>query len=317
MGSGGKKPDLTPRVKDGARSAEDSHMRLHLLVLSMVSTLGACVVQPPASAARPPAARVRVATWNVHDLFDAEDRLAPPGDLDEVRSAGEVEEKLTLVAAVLARLDADVVLLQEVENLQLAEALAARAGYAEARLVEGFDPRGIDVAVLSRLAVEGYVSHLGEVGPDGRPLWSRDCVEAHVGGEGALVFVGTHLVSLVTDPSGVRRLAQAARMREIADGLVHGVPGALVIAGGDLNDEPASPALAPLLADGTWVDPLAEAGLGETWTWTGAGRGARLDYLLVPSSASWRVVGASVEDGPDVLEASDHRPVVLELLPGG
>ena len=33
---------------------------------------------------------VRVATWNVHDLFDAEDRLVPPGDEDLVPAPAEV-----------------------------------------------------------------------------------------------------------------------------------------------------------------------------------------------------------------------------------
>ncbi|MGB8930479.1 MAG: endonuclease/exonuclease/phosphatase family protein, partial [Anaeromyxobacteraceae bacterium] len=224
---------------------------------------------------------LRVATWNVHDLFDAVDRVYPPGELDELPTASEAEAKLASVAAVAARVDADVLLLQEVENLALAEALASRAGYPEAHLIEAFDPRGIDVAVLTRLPLERYVSHLGEVGPDGRPLWSRDCVEAHVAG-GALVLVGTHLVSRLTDPGGERRQAQATRVRAIGDELLRSAPGALVLAGGDLNDEPASEPLAPLLADGGWVDPLADAGMGSHWTWLGLGGGARLDYLLVP-----------------------------------
>jgi endonuclease/exonuclease/phosphatase (EEP) superfamily protein YafD len=246
----------------------------------------------------------------VHDLFDGEDRLAPPGDLDDVPGAEEVEEKLGRAAAVLLRIDADVVLLQEVETLALAEALAARAGYGSARLVEAFDPRGIDVAVLSRLAVNAYVSHLGEFASDGRPLWSRDCVELHAPG---VVAVASHLVSRLTDPAGTRRREQAARMREIADALRARAPADLLLVGGDLNDAPASEALAPLLADGAWVDPLSERGLGGTWTWLGGGGGARLDYLLVPRDAAWRVVAADVVDGADVAAASDHRPVVVDV----
>ncbi|HSM93760.1 MAG TPA: endonuclease/exonuclease/phosphatase family protein [Anaeromyxobacteraceae bacterium] len=293
-------------------------MRPHLLLFSALCAASACAVPPPPSAARTPAHRaVRVASWNVHDLFDAVDEVSPPGDLDELRTVAEVEAKVARVAEVLARADADVVLLQEVETLPLARALAARAGYGEARLVEAFDPRGIDVAVLSRLAVEPYVSHLGEVGPDGRPLWSRDCVEAHVSvPPGELVVVGTHLVSRLTDPAGDRRRAQAARMREIVDGLVRLRPGTLVLAGGDLNDEPASAALSPLLGDGGWVDALDAFGLASTWTWLGLGGGRRLDYLLVPREDAWRVLGATVLDGPDVAAASDHRPVVVDLLWG-
>jgi endonuclease/exonuclease/phosphatase family metal-dependent hydrolase len=290
-------------------------MRLPLLLITASCAAIACALPPSPSARHPTGGRtVRVATWNVHDLFDAEDRLSPPGDLDTVPTPDEVEAKLARVAGVLARIDADVVLLQEVENLPLAEALAARAGYGDARLVDGFDPRGIDVAVLSRLPIGSYVSHLGELGSDGRPLWSRDCVEAHLafGGE-ALVIVGNHLVSRITDPVGTRRREQAERMREIADAIARAEPGGLVLAGGDLNDDPAAEPLAPLLADGEWVDALEPLGLASTWTWTGSGSGARFDYLLVPRADAWRVAAASVVDGADVSEASDHRPVVLDL----
>lgn len=294
-------------------------MRLHLLVIPAVFTLGACAVQPPQAAPRPVGrGTVRVATWNVHDLFDDLDRLMPPGDLDPVPAPEEVAAKLDRVAAVLRRLDADLVLLQEVETLALAEALAARTGHADARLLEAFDPRGIDVAVLSRLPIERYVSHLGELAADGTPLWSRDCVELHAAaGERRLVLVGTHLISRVTDLPGARRLEQAARLREIADEVAAHDPGALVVAGGDLNDEPGSASLAPLLGDGEWLDPLAEAGLGETWTWLGLGGGARLDYLLLPRGQAWRAVSVAIVEGEDVIQASDHRPVVLDLSWGG
>lgn len=293
-------------------------MRLHIIAISVVFAVGACAIQPPATVARSsPTSIVRVATWNVHDLFDAVDRLAPPGELDGLPSADEVDAKLERVAGVLARIDADLVLLQEVENLPLAEALAARAGYPEARLVEAFDPRGIDVAVLSRAPIGRYVSHLGETGPDGRPLWSRDCVEAHAAAQGgALVLVGTHLVSKITDPGGDRREAQAARMREIADAVSASDPDALVLVGGDLNDEPGSHSLGPLLGDGEWVDPLEQVGLGVAWTWSGASGGARLDYLLLPRNQAWRAVSAAVVEGADVAAASDHRPVVVDLLMG-
>jgi endonuclease/exonuclease/phosphatase family metal-dependent hydrolase len=254
---------------------------------------------------------LRVATWNVHDLFDAEDRIVAPGAEDTVLPPDAVEAKLSAVAAVLARIDADVVLLQEVETRALAERLAERAGYAAARLVEGRDARGIDVAALSRLPVLGYVSHLGDLGPDGRPLWPRDCVELHVAaGATRVVLVGSHLSSPLSD-DGTRRAAQAARMREIADALAAGHPGALVLAGGDLNDEPGSPALSTLLADGAWLDPAPPGAV----TWSSGSRSSRLDYLLVPRASAGLVLAAEVVSGADVSAASDHLPLALDLYP--
>jgi endonuclease/exonuclease/phosphatase family metal-dependent hydrolase len=252
---------------------------------------------------------VRVATWNAHDVFDEVDRTAPPGDQDTVPPPAEVEAKLEAVAAVLRRVDADIVLLEEIEDAQILRRLAARAGYPEARLVEGWDPRGIDVAALSRLPVDAYVSHLGEVDAAGRRIWPRDCVEVHARTAGRpVVVVGSHLSSARSD-DGTRRAVQAARLREIADGVRRARPGALVLAGGDLNDGPQSPALAPLVGDGAWRE-VASPGVA---TWGAGADEKRLDDLLVASADVGAVCWAGVVDGSDVRRASDHRPVVVDL----
>ena len=190
-------------------------------------------VPAPGAGHDPAGSIVRIVTWNVHDLFDADDRLLPPGAEDDVPSAAEVDAKLDAVAAVLARLAADVVLLQEVETRALAVELGARAGYGDARLVEGNDPRGIDVAVLSRTAIPRYVSHAAERDGAGRLLWPRDCVEVHLEASGQrIAIVGSHLSSRLSD-DGTRRAAQASRMRAIADAIAAGDAAALVVAGGD------------------------------------------------------------------------------------
>jgi endonuclease/exonuclease/phosphatase family metal-dependent hydrolase len=286
--------------------------RLAAVVLALSACDPGLGPPPPGRPAGRGAAQVRVATWNVHDLFDDVDRLVPPGDLDLVLTPAEVEAKLARVAAVLDRLDADVVLLEEVENLALLERLAAAAGYATARLVEGNDPRGIDVGVLSRLPVRAYVSHARERGPDGRLVWPRDCVEAHadVGGR-ALVVVGSHFSSALSD-DGTRRAWQAARLRAIADAVRADDATALVLAGGDLNDGPDSAALTALLGDGTWKD-TAPPGAA---TWPSAAARSRLDYLLVPAGAVSSVVATTIEAGADVVQASDHRPLVVDLRIG-
>ncbi|WP_041453894.1 endonuclease/exonuclease/phosphatase family protein [Anaeromyxobacter dehalogenans] len=280
--------------------------------LAVLALAAACAPPPLDAPPGPPAALVRVVSWNVHDLFDDLDRTEPPGALDTVATAGEVDARLARVAAVLGRLDGDLVLLQEVETAALAEALAARAGYAQARLVEGNDPRGIDVAVLSRLPLRAYVSHRDERDAAGRPLFPRDCVEAHAAlpGGRTLALVGSHLSSALSD-DGTRRAAQAARMREIADRLLR--DGARVVAGGDLNDEAGSFALGPLFGDGAWVDPAAALPPDAAWTWSGGGDRAALDHLAVPRADAASVVQAAVAGGTDVEAASDHRPVVLDL----
>jgi endonuclease/exonuclease/phosphatase family metal-dependent hydrolase len=285
------------------------HVLAALPAAALVSCGPLLDVPAPGAARDPDGSIVRIVTWNVHDLFDADDRLLPPGAEDEVPSPADVEAKLDAIAAVLARLAADVVLLQEVETRALAVELGVRAGYADARLVEGNDPRGIDVAVLSRLAVARYVSHASEGDGTGRSLWPRDCVEVHLEAGGRrIAIVGSHLSSRLSD-DGTRRAAQASRMRAIADAIAAADPSALVLAGGDLNDPPSAPAIAALAGDGAYLDPLPP----EATTWSSGARAERLDALLVARNGAGAIVRAAVEPGLDVARASDHQPVVLDL----
>jgi len=291
-------------------------MRHACLVLLLCGGCGPSAARTGARSADPPAV-VRLASWNVHDLFD---EVADPGTLDPAVPAAGVEARLDAVAAVLRRLDADVVLLQEVERLPLLRRLAARAGYPEARLLEGNDPRGIDVALLSRWPVERYLGHAGERDASGAPLFPRDAVEASLAiGALRVVLVGTHLSSRLSDPDGTRRRLQSARLRELADQAVSADPGALVLLGGDLNDDAAAPGLAPLFRDGRWRDALelgapgAAGGGPLAWTWSDGRLREALDHLALRAGQDTWLLAGWVAGGADVAAASDHRPVVVDL----
>ncbi len=281
----------------------------------------ACAAPPPASDGVSSAPRsLRVVSWNVHDLFDEIDRTSPPGELDTVLTPAEVEAKLARIGAVLIRLDADVVLLQEVENLPLLERLAAGplggAGY-RAFLHEGFDPRGIDLGLLARVPVESVLGHLDDRAPSGAYLWARDPLEVHLAtGSRPVALLGAHLVSRL-QPADDRRRLQAARLRELADGLAAGPSRPLVMVLGDLNDLPDSAALAPLLGDGRLLDLGAALAPAAAWTWSGGGALERIDYALVPLCERAFVSRFAVEEGPDVAAASDHRPMVVDLWLAG
>ena len=281
----------------------------------------ACAAPPASSDSPAPSPRsLRVVSWNVHDLFDEVDRTSPPGELDTVLSPAEVEAKLARTGAVLARLDADVILLQEVENLALLERLAAGplagVGY-HAFLREGLDPRGIDVGMLARVPVESVLGHADDRDPSGAHLWARDPLEAHLATGGRpVVLLGAHLVSRL-QPADERRRLQAARLRELADGLAAGPTRPLVMVLGDLNDLPESEALSPLLGDGALLDLGAALAPAAAWTWSGDGAVERLDYALVPWVERVAVNRFAVEPGPDVAAASDHRPLVVDLWLAG
>jgi endonuclease/exonuclease/phosphatase family metal-dependent hydrolase len=232
-----------------------------------------------------------------------------------VLSPGEVEAKIARVGDVLSRLDADVYVLQEVEHLGLLERLVqgplAGRGY-RAALREGFDPRGIDVGVLSRAPVE-WVSHLEDRAPDGEPLWARDLAELHL--ETAtrpVVILGAHFVSRLDPGEEGRRILQARRASELARHLRATPERPLVLVVGDLNDVPGSHTLRQLLGDGALLDLGASLPETESWTWSGSAR-ERIDYALLPREDGEVVTRVEVVGEPGIAATSDHRPLLVDL----
>jgi endonuclease/exonuclease/phosphatase family metal-dependent hydrolase len=284
------------------------------LAALLAALLVACIPQPPLAASSPPT--VRVATWNVKDFFDSRD---DPKKDDDVFPEAQVARKVEQIASVLREIDADVVLLQEVENVELLNRLAAAVAPLRygAWLREGADPRGIDVALLARTRLLRYDGHLRDLDSRGVPLWSRDLVEAHldVGGR-HLVLLGSHLKSKRISRSDDRRREQAERMRVVADEVRARWPSALVVIGGDLNDDADSWSLAPLLEDGSWEDLGARLPDDAAWTWSARSARSRIDYLIVPEAQGARVRSVSVWSSPGVMQVSDHRPVVATIEVG-
>lgn len=286
------------------------------LPLLVLLALGCAPSRAPGKLEPPPGPTrvLRLATWNLHDLFDEVDDPYS----DEVPRPAEVERKLEALARALRSLDADLVAVQEVEKGSLLEALARRAGYREVVLHEGNDTiRGIDVGLMARVPLEGWATHLADdlpalsgVPPGAR--FSRDCLEVHVAVPGGLVLLVNHLKSQAFGGrrGDLLRQAQAGRVRQIVEGL-GSTPAAVL---GDLNAAPRSASLAPLL-DGTLVDVLAEASFEERVTFPDPQRRSILDYILVNRALAPRVVpgSARVVRGRAFEAASDHLPVVVDL----
>ncbi len=81
------------------------------------------------------------------------------------------------------------------------------------------------------------------------------------------------------------------------------------IVAGDINDEPGSPAWQALTAQRT--DALAAVGAAGSFTSPARGAFRTIDGVFVDPRIA--VTSARVLDSPDVLIASDHRPVLVEL----
>ncbi|GMU53728.1 MAG: hypothetical protein AMXMBFR33_28740 [Candidatus Xenobia bacterium] len=226
---------------------------------------------------------LRLATWNVHNL------LHGPHE----------ERKVMEVARGVSALQADLVALEEVEDQALLEQVALKAGYETALLVEGHDPRGIDVALLSRVPLRGYRVH-------DDPLWARPCLEVQVESPLPLVLLCNHFTSRLRQGHRFdqRRREQAERVLKLV-GELGDRPVAVL---GDLNDEPDSWALRPLFQ--RLHDPLS--GQSERHTFHHRGRTMALDHILLNQPLADCLLNARVARGPE-FSTSDHSPVVAEL----
>ena len=168
-----------------------SRIKPVLVLLATLLLLSACATVTPrdvSSTASDATARVTVMTFNVENLFDnvddpgKDDKAYLPikakQSQDHIDACNEItvdrwrdeclnldwneatlRHKLTVLADTIRQVDggrgADIIALQEVENLEILERLRTEhlgdLGYLPAILIEGSDLRGIDVAFLSRL----------------------------------------------------------------------------------------------------------------------------------------------------------------------
>ncbi len=176
--------------------------------------------------------------------------------LEEARVVAHTDDDMQLKALAVAEANADIVCLQEVENLEALDAFEygylyrmIGKGYIHKYLIEGNDGRGIDVAVMSRdetadgdrIEFKSAKSHahvtyddfglldddLVQMGEEGHErVFRRDCLEIDfgIGGKSLTLFV-VHFKSMGPDRKGkagrdytmpVRR-AEARAVRQIIE----------------------------------------------------------------------------------------------------
>lgn len=214
-------------------------------------------------------------------------------------------------ARVLKAINADIVVVVEAEhrislcrfNEQVLEGVGGRP-YDQIMLIDGNDERGIDVGLMTRSSatIESVRSHVDDkVGKE--PIFSRDCPEFHLqlaSGE-RLVVLANHLKSKGyggAAQSNARRSAQAARIREIYDGLrADGVD--YVAVAGDFNDTPDSAPLASLLANGSDLQDISAHPSfndgGRPGTYANSTKGNKIDYILLSPALFAKVTAGGVD----------------------
>jgi len=301
-----------------------------------------------------PNGTVRLASFNVENLFARyrfASNLDPSVDDFTINDLAfeifnETEKQIT--GHVIRELDADVLCLIEVENMAILERFNSRylapLKYRHRVLIDGNDPRNIDIGVLSRHPVSGIRTnrHVRNKA-NTAPLFARDCLEVdfaiQVGGQTTtLTVLVNHFKSMMEGRSETkpRRVEQVAKVIEIVDerfGPAYDQNFAVV---GDFNDYvDGQTSLKGLVDHAELVNGLDRAPAAERWThyFAKGGEYKQLDYVLLgrafdqragnPTPVTlrkglpWRAekyTGPRYDEvGDNEPKASDHVPIAVDI----
>lgn len=295
---------------------------------------------------------VRVGTLNVENLFA---RYNFRKELDPVKSDGFSindiafnlynEDSKKITAELIKLMDADILALQEVEDLQVLDRFNARylryMDYKHRILVDGFNARKIDVALLSRypiVHVRSYRNERNEINTSW--LFSRDCLEVDVDVNGSrLRLYINHFKSMIggRKRTKARRKKQVAKVAEIIkkDWVEFDYKGNYIVLG-DFNDYPGvGTSLNKLIKHPFLENVLMRIPKKDRWThyWAGGDQYSQLDYILIskdlanenpkvkpevfrqglPHRAS-EYEGERIKDvGENHPKASDHAGLIIDL----
>lgn len=292
-----------------------------------------------------PTGTIRLATYNVENLFDDKDDPAlsgPNEDKGETKPLSQLEG----AAAPIKALDADVLAVQEIESLEalmwFRDGWLKDLGYTYVASVDAGDARGIEQGVLSRYPIKNVENWPGlklsgvhpEKAPDGEPgsplVLHRSPLKVDVilGDESGkhetlTLFVVHHKSGF---KSAYWREAEAAKVIELVKAQETAHPDRPIAVLGDFNAMPDQASVQTYLSGGL-VDALAGRTEGDP-AWITHESGRIIDLILcnevfsqhiVPGSAFVMGVPARPEGSdwrttpPPVGYGSDHYPVAVDL----
>jgi endonuclease/exonuclease/phosphatase family metal-dependent hydrolase len=243
-------------------------------------------------------------------------------------------------AKVIREVRPDIACIVEVEDRPALAAfnsdLLGAGRFREAMVIDGNDPRGIDVGVLTNLHISGLRTHIYD-GPANSRVFSRDClqVEMKLASGRAFHLLCNHFKSKSGGEAATdgRRLRQATTVRAIL--AEYDLANDLVVVAGDLNETPSRAPLQPLLTTPDLFDVLALQFPGqsaERWTYHYQSK-EQIDYVLVSRplrdafrragverrgiAGLSRLTGGAEQEFPTVTswrdQASDHGAVWAEF----
>lgn len=302
----------------------------------------------------------RIATFNVENLFARyrfkrnEHVILEDGfHINQLAFDIYDETGKRITAKAIKEMDADIICLQEIENLPVLDRFNSRylmqhdkdKRYIHRILIDGNDKRQIDVAILTRkdfpvTAVRSY-RHLQRARSPVK-IFSRDCLEVDVKiKDKILTLYINHFKSMIggRDKTRDRREEQVKKVAEIVlERWKNNLDEANFAILGDFNDYiDIKTSLKGLLNNPKLklANLVEHRPKNDRWThyWAGGDEYTQLDYILLPVAFNehagtptpeimrkgmpWRAEkydGERFEDvGENHPKASDHAPVVVEI----
>jgi endonuclease/exonuclease/phosphatase family metal-dependent hydrolase len=266
-----------------------------------------------------------LASYNVLNLFDGVDDPYRADESTPAKPRGELQQ----VAAVLRRINADVIALQEVENRgylqRFLDVFLPDLGYRHVALVEGNDPRGIDVCLVSRIPLGRVVSHRHLRFQDDQGNWhafNRDLLRVEVLPPNGVPFE-VWVVHLKSKGGGENsdpiRLAEARQVGKLLDARLQEDPSVALVVCGDFNDTYDSASLEAILRDDqnaprlmSLFETIPESG---RITYNLEPYREMIDFIFcTPAMAEQYVPGSyAIHAGTLEETGSDHNPVVCRF----
>lgn len=276
-----------------------------------------------------------VATYNVAWLTDAYDNpyVDTENDNDTTKTS---PAKLKAVASIIKSLDADIIVLQEVESqaftLKFAETHLPDSGY---KYIAGADsPTWIqNVIVLSRFPlgvqytysnvhtpVEGFKDE--DTGKPEAQAFTNNrmmAVDVLVDDDYAVTVFGVHLKAGPGEKNEAWRVGQIAFMRGQMQRFLAERPNANIVVAGDFNLAPDGMEFRRLVAPANGVpmlvDVAAKAADPALLTHPANDPGRRIDFILPNANMAKEYVAGSLKTAKplpaaEMYAASDHLPVI-------
>lgn len=259
-----------------------------------------------------------IGTYNTHLFFDkiCDSGNCSGSDFEKVPSDSEYNTKVRELAESVKEINADIILLQEVEKVTCLKDLFEKSGnYDEYYLGEKGYSASVDTGVMTKGKITYKNHHTEQIEcsdcEGGKTTFTRAFLETHIelGCREIIVFSAHFRSKNDDDPS--RRLAEAAAAAKILKKRAEEHPDALIVMGGDLNDEPGSDTLKPFENESAFLRVADELSSKDQATYYYRGDAVALDHIFWVKTDGGKYKTGSVEvvkDAPSYysLGSSDH-----------